>query len=150
MLGGGDTDSNNNRSVPPTPAPTPALLTAETKLAAVLAAFESKSHTGALWDEVNMPDDISFYSTIDDASATASQRAMKWLLSDEYQYSDEGTASFRFAVAALYYSLGGENWTDTTNWLSSNSACDWFGLKCEVGSTTLVREVSLDGNNCKY
>ena len=150
LLGGEDTNNSNSPIAQPTLAPTLPPLTAETKLAAVLAAFESKSHTGTLWDETNMPNDISYYSTIDDSSATANQRAMKWLLSDEYQYSDEGTASFRFAVATLYYSLGGENWKDSTNWLSSNSTCDWYGLKCEIGSTTLVREVTLDGNNCKY
>lgn len=120
------------------------------KLNYVIQAFEENAHDGAMWDKKSMPRNVDFYSTID-SSAPARQRAMQWLLTiDEYEYKDASTATFRYAAASLYYALGGENWVNSSNWLSSNHQCDWYRLQCEVGSNSIVREVNLERNNCEY
>jgi hypothetical protein len=33
-------------------------------------------------------------------------------------------------LVALYTATGGENWTNKTNWLQSNTPCTWFGVSC--------------------
>jgi hypothetical protein len=51
----------------------------------------------------------------------------------------------RFALAELFIEMGGETWSDSTNWLSENSVCTWFGVSC--GDQRSVQGLALDGNN---
>ena len=45
--------------------------------------------------------------------------------------TDAASTVTRFALATLYYSSNGENWTDSTNWISSTaSQCTWYGITC--------------------
>ena len=45
--------------------------------------------------------------------------------------TDAESTFTRFALATLYYSTNGENWTDSTNWVSSSaSQCTWYGIAC--------------------
>ena len=37
----------------------------------------------------------------------------------------------RYALNTLYYSLGGENWDDATNWNSKYDVCTWYGVGCD-------------------
>ena len=46
--------------------------------------------------------------------------------------TDSESTVARFALATFYYSTNGENWTDSTNWISSTeSQCTWFGITCD-------------------
>jgi Leucine-rich repeat (LRR) protein len=37
-----------------------------------------------------------------------------------------------FVMATFYYALGGDGWTNSENWLSSQShVCDWEGITCD-------------------
>lgn len=57
-------------------------------------------------------------------------RAAVWLTSQDTTNAPE-FALFRFALASLYYALGGDNWTDKSGWLSpSRHYCDWHGVEC--------------------
>ena len=55
-----------------------------------------------------------------------------------------------FAMASLYFSLGGEKWRNAENWLNSSSpACEWYGVKCtkdKDGRKDLVLSISLPDN----
>jgi len=36
-------------------------------------------------------------------------------------------------LVALYTATGGENWTNKTNWLQTNTPCNWAGVTCNGG-----------------
>ncbi|MEO8607220.1 MAG: leucine-rich repeat domain-containing protein [Chloroflexota bacterium] len=40
------------------------------------------------------------------------------------------------ALVALYNSTNGANWTDHTNWLETNTPCDWSFVACDTGHVT--------------
>ncbi|MCP4696247.1 MAG: hypothetical protein GY862_05305, partial [Gammaproteobacteria bacterium] len=53
------------------------------------------------------------------------------------------------ALAALYNSTDGANWSDaaTNNWNTSNTPCSWMGVTCDGGVTRLLRfEENLSGS----
>ena len=39
----------------------------------------------------------------------------------------------RYGLATFYYSTGGMNWFDDTDWLGNTVECDWFGVVCNDG-----------------
>ena len=53
--------------------------------------------------------------------------------------------SDRQVLDTLYRVTGGENWTDTTNWLSDEPLSEWFGV--ETNEAGKVTGLSLGGNN---
>ena len=53
--------------------------------------------------------------------------------------------SDRQVLDTLYRVTGGENWTDTTNWLSDEPLSEWFGV--ETNEEGKVVGLSLGGNN---
>ncbi|KAL3928491.1 MAG: hypothetical protein SGBAC_012629, partial [Bacillariaceae sp.] len=63
--------------------------------------------------------------------APFNQQAMDWLVETDSWKPDEGDPDSdylwleRYALASLYYSTDGDNWTVNTNWLSSNPVCNW-------------------------
>ncbi|MCE5209169.1 MAG: hypothetical protein LLG42_12775 [Chloroflexi bacterium] len=48
------------------------------------------------------------------------------------------------ALTTLYNSTNGTNWTDNTDWLSTDTPCTWFGVSCSEGH---VQSLSLSANN---
>jgi len=47
------------------------------------------------------------------------------------------------ALVSLYNSTGGPNWTNSTDWLVTNTPCTWFGVTCAGGH---VSDLNLRGN----
>jgi hypothetical protein len=80
-------------------------------------------------------------------------RAASWLVyEDPLTQADQILA--RFALAVIYLQTGGADWTNSTNWLSEKSLCDWYGVRCgDPGHPSdhvladKVRELDLEGNN---
>ena len=80
-------------------------------------------------------------------------RAASWLVhEDPSDQADQLLA--RFALAVVYLQTGGADWTNSTNWLSDKSFCDWYGVRCgDAGHPSdhplagKVRELDLEGNN---
>ena len=57
----------------------------------------------------------------------------------------QGTvATDRAALVALYNATGGANWTNNTNWLSSEGLSEWHGV--DTDATGRVTELHLSGN----
>jgi len=71
------------------------------------------------------------------------------------------------ALVALYESTDGDNWTDNTGWLETNTPCSWYGVACadsnvirisrwnnqlsgsvppEIGNLTALKELYLHDN----
>lgn len=59
-----------------------------------------------------------------------------------------GTAE-RDALAALYNTAGGPNWTRSTNWLGSESLDTWYGVETENDRVTGLDLGGPDGNNLR-
>ena len=81
-------------------------------------------------------------------SSSPQLRALEWIAWDDaYQIAvdDVEHVQQRFALAVLYFSTGGANWTDTFEILKSNHECTWSGaLRCD-GQT--VTGIGLNENN---
>ena len=54
-------------------------------------------------------------------------KAAKWIADDDPMQLDINDPGFeqRYAMAAFYYSLDGDNWNSKDGWLSGKSECDW-------------------------
>jgi hypothetical protein len=74
-------------------------------------------------------------------STSPQYQAMEWIRTPNNQgiYSDRIFLQ-RYALATLYYSTGGDQWTDSDDWLSETTECDWFS------SSSLSRICDDDGN----
>lgn len=55
----------------------------------------------------------------------------------------------RDALMALYNSTNGANWTNKTNWGSSSSICNWYGVTCQTPNNPTVVGLELNNNNLK-
>ena len=94
----------------------------------------------------NLSDTLVAYQNLQtDTTASPEDRAMSWLLfADQRDVSTEVVT--RWAMAAIYYSLGGDSWLNKTNWLSdTDHVCDWYGSTCDRFKT--LQELDLGGNN---
>ena len=64
--------------------------------------------------------------------------------------TDEVSAAVeRDALVALYNAAGGSNWTNTTNWLSSEPLETWYGVETENGRVTKLDLCGPGGNNLR-
>ena len=85
---------------------------------------------------------------------TPQGQALNWAINDdgaEVPLSDTGRLTTRYALAAFYYSTGGDDWVDTASFLTSNHECDWrsatstlAGVECN--SNRLLRSLILPNN----
>jgi hypothetical protein len=82
------------------------------------------------------------------STAPAVQRAMAWLLFNDpaHEPADSAALILRFALAVLYFNNGGEAWTTSTNWLSGEDVCTWYGVECDRFGEKL-EEIDLTNNN---
>ena len=61
-------------------------------------------------------------------SSTPQNKALAWLIANNTNlgsYSDKQKIQ-RYALATLYYSTGGDNWTSQRGWLSDDDECRWY------------------------
>jgi len=82
---------------------------------------------------------------------TPSGQALDWLLgnADLGSYSDRQIIQ-RFALATLYYSTAGDDWTNNDKWLSDESECSWYTSETSAAICTAqgdIDEIDLDTNN---
>lgn len=76
-------------------------------------------------------------------------RAASWVLQAGPIYNNNYNLIRRFALATLYYTNGGPQWSNQTNWLTSStqaSHCDWYGVICCSNSRMLGAPVCLGPN----
>jgi len=72
-------------------------------------------------------------------------RAASWLIHEDPVTSPEELVP-RFALATIFYANGGEDWVNSTNWVSGKSVCDgWHGISCRLNSGQVER-INLPGN----
>jgi hypothetical protein len=84
-------------------------------------------------------------------SSSPQYAAMQWLLSSaNIGIYKDATLIQRYALATLYYATGGEQWLDSSEWLTDASECDWYsssdlGSICDIDENLL--ELNLRGNS---
>jgi hypothetical protein len=126
-------DDENNVIVPaPTNAPSTPIPPNE-ELALVLSAIEKSPFTASLLDDTTqLPNDPTFYEGLmDNESSTSQQKAIDWLLFQD-QFKDPDYSVFRFALAAIYFGMGGPNWASSEGWLTSVHMCEWENISCDT------------------
>lgn len=91
--------------------------------------------------------EASFY-TASNSSQPAVVRAMSWVLNTDPRdvAPDSVWLIPRFALATLYYSTNGDEWTNNEGWLTAERVCDWHGVFCNRFNSA-VQEIDLNTNN---
>jgi hypothetical protein len=63
--------------------------------------------------------------------------------------SDMDSAQDRAALVALYNAAGGDDWIDSTNWLSNEPLDAWYGVETENGRVVYIDLCGPGGNNLR-
>ena len=117
-------------------------VTEEDRRSSLLSSFRNMSGSGVLEDE----------STSEFTAATWLDKVDGLILCP----NETDAIQQRYAVAVIYYSLGGSGWTNCSDsftswcrgevrWLSPEQECNWFGLSCNDNNVVTI--VSLKRNN---
>uniref|UniRef100_A0A7S3P6C9 Leucine-rich repeat-containing N-terminal plant-type domain-containing protein n=1 Tax=Amphora coffeiformis TaxID=265554 RepID=A0A7S3P6C9_9STRA len=132
LVGGGDDDEGISPAVTapaPTWAPVPVIDSTEAQLDMIRKAVGVDEVTKGLLDV--LPTTVAeLQGKADDPTADPVVRAASWVvLEDDYNFENQIVE--RFALAAVYFATGGDDWTLDQGWLSDNSICDdWYGITC--------------------
>lgn len=91
--------------------------------------------------------DVSFFiDKFNNPSASPLVRSLSWILLDDPAAVGENWLLSRLGLVALYVALGGDEWTNQTNWLSEKPVCAWFGVTCNRENSK-IEILKLDNNN---
>jgi hypothetical protein len=127
----------------PTAAPTPLALKDQIDL--TLRAIDLNDIVYIVGtDDLPDLDSAAYVGLQDDPTEKPARRAMSWLLFSDGRNVRDETVN-RWALASIYYSMGGEKWPKQQDWLSDESICEWHGLDCDAFS--VLREIDLSENN---
>lgn len=117
-----------------TPVPSPAPVTPTLSPFAVCSGLSRGEAFFQILRQISSPNDLSNPDT-DQGFAYA------FLVSEDPAAVDPCTypsVEERYASVVLFSATVGENWTDSSGWLSAESECDWFGIECQDGSVSQV------------
>lgn len=134
--------------------PAPTIISDQEELDLILAELSSNS---ALSEKVSsIPKTVAEVAAAASSSSDPFLQAASWLTGTDTVNAKEFSVT-RFALAVAYYTDAGNNWKNSTNWLSSSYHCDWFGVGCcdhilgstlcQVDSFGRVIELDLFRNN---
>jgi hypothetical protein len=151
ILTGNKGSDSSDAQMTPLPTLAPSLqpeVDPEDQLASLLDAMESVNISTMFF-----PSDVSYFTPnlVDNTTRLPSIRAMAWVLNKDPRDSipDSPWLTLRYALASIYYSFQGENWTNKENWLTGEHACKWHGVECDRGQASYIFELDLSNNNLK-
>lgn len=81
--------------------------------------------------------------------STPQGMAFDFLANDDPYLVDpcvSNTIEQRYGLTTLYYSLAGQDWSDSEGWLGEDQECLWFGVDCLGDDPNVVTRVTL----CEY
>ena len=99
--------------------------------------WSSADTTIATVDSTGLVTSVDYGTT--QITATSDSLTVTAAVKIEFKLSD------RQVLDSIYQLTGGENWTDTTNWLSDEPLSEWHGV--ETNEAGKVVDLSLGGNN---
>jgi hypothetical protein len=152
-----DDGSSPEATVEPTtviaaPTPMPVVVSLQDQLTILRKGLEANSITAGYLDLIST-DAGSLKGKFSNEDEDAVVRAASWLVHED-PLTQEDQILARFALTVIYLQTGGANWTNSTNWLSGKSVCDWYGVRCgDPGHPSdhvladKIRELDLEGNN---
>lgn len=78
-------------------------------------------------------------------------RALEWIVADQLLTDPilpKSRILQRFALATLFFSTHGANWTNSTRWLTSSHECDWYHPRTNYVCTEsgIMHTLQMDGN----
>lgn len=87
---------------------------------------------------------VDTLSTVTDSDtltnlSTPQGMAYQWLLDTDPAQVDPctyPTVQQRYALATMYYSTNGDDWAETSGWLTGANECMWFGISCGSDQVT--------------
>lgn len=85
-------------------------------------------------------------SDLDDPNSPQAA-AFQWIKEDTSQTSSEKHHPFlgqRYSLAVVYYSMRGDQWTNSEGWLSNEGYCQWYGVQC-LGTDTIIEQNNHNG-----
>jgi hypothetical protein len=135
--------------VTPPPAPTASptakvVLTPEEQLSIIRAATADNPATASSLSL--LPEDAaSFVDKATDSNEAPVVRAASWIMYDD-PWDQEEWLAVRYSLAVLFYTTGGESWSNMSGWLTDDSACAWNGVRCDRFDQH-VEEIDLSENN---
>eukprot|EP00567_Pseudictyota_dubia_P010412 CAMPEP_0197441402 /NCGR_PEP_ID=MMETSP1175-20131217/7677_1 /TAXON_ID=1003142 /ORGANISM="Triceratium dubium, Strain CCMP147" /LENGTH=746 /DNA_ID=CAMNT_0042971665 /DNA_START=172 /DNA_END=2412 /DNA_ORIENTATION=+ len=91
--------------------------------------------------------DISSWEDVSNPASPQFQ-ALMWLADVDTKripVDDISAVLQRYSVVVLYFSTGGDNWKNNTNYLTERHECIWYGLYCN--SSFHVKQIRLNINN---
>jgi hypothetical protein len=110
------------------------ILTPPAQMELILSALNDHPLTKTVWDDRG-----------DDVTTNPYRMAAAWIVDDD-TIDTEADILSRFALAVIYYAMGGHEWINSKGWLVSTPVCDgWFGVSCDFRGN--VVEIELRGNN---
>lgn len=125
---GGDDDGDAN--VPVQPAASKLLKPTE-QMELIRKALDDNNVTESVWEDYR--------------SNNPYRMAATWIVEDD-DFDSEADILDRYALATVYYAFEGNEWTNSTNWLTSTPICEgWFGVTCDDEGN--VVELELSNNN---
>jgi uncharacterized membrane protein len=96
----------------------------------------------------NAPNQKATDALIDESSTR--YEAYLWLVQDTAQAAtvrEDYQLLQRFALANLYYSMRGPEWSRNDGWLSGASICEWFGAVCADNPMDYLVRLDLSNNS---
>lgn len=135
----------DNNNEPQVRTRTPEIVSPEVKLFLAFEAINVSEFTYLLQQDLST--NVADYEGLwQDSSASPQERAMSWLLFEDVDWNSREEIGERWALASIYYALGGDDWTTATNWLSSEPVCEWDHINCDSFLNT-IDEIDLSNNN---
>ena len=118
------------------PPPLSKLLKPSQQMELIRKALDDHPVTKDAWDDWG-----------DDVKTNPYRMAAAWIVEDD-DLDREADILPRFALATIYYAMGGNTWTNSTNWLTNTPICEgWFGVDCDNQGNMV--ELDLGSNNLK-
>jgi hypothetical protein len=149
VLTTGRTKSASRPLSTPSPSPPPTIppdVAAELQFPVIIHDLDN--HT--LVNSASVSRDITFYLTPANRANARNEleKAMFWSIIDDPLQPDPSNPWLipRYVLASLYFATGGELWTNSSNWLTISSVCDWHGVHCDRFRDH-VNEIDLANNN---
>ena len=115
--------------------------------AAVVLLLSTTSSIGANKDE----DASSLFGYVSrELQEDSLAQAIAWQTNDTVSAANPASADQRLALANLYYSTGGPDWSNNTGWLTDSPECEWYSSApdneaCDANGTYVSLNLTNNG-----
>ena len=82
-------------------------------------------------------------------SSAPEHKAMCWLIHTDKSGITPGSSKMkeRYALAVLWFATKPEVWHTSTNWLTNESVCNWYGITCDTWGYVSQIDLGFNGLN---